>query len=435
MKKTSKSAISQEAGDPPILALSTIAKARTFSDLVLLASGRYPTELLEFLRGCDHLDSTLQRHVQALIDDATMAVPGKRHPQGDGLALPHPMDAEWRFTDATADDLLVAAVDTTNAGDEILLMGVPSVAIAALRSRHDRLFSVIGEHNVISDELRSLTAKDGRFDHDDAGQRLAAAAILDPPWYPDQLCDMLSEAASRCAIGAHVFLSAPSEAVRPSIRDDLRQIEATAIQCGLELVDHVAGMLGYRTPFFEMNALRASGIGTWLPEWRRGSKRVYRKKCSGRTLVSKSPARSGFEVTLSGVRLRLLDVAREGTTADLVPIHSGEIFPTVSMRAPRRSEAVLWTSGNRAFSVEHKACLAALTTIAQDRRLLPEGLYPEISPVRNPKAIDRISPLIQKLLELAEREFAEATNLLGPEAWETAANDARFLSASREASL
>jgi hypothetical protein len=140
-------------------------------------------------------------------------------------------------------------------------------------------------------------------------------------------------------------------------------------------------------------------------------------------------------VTLLGVRLRLLNVAQERATTDLVPIHSGEVFPTVSMRAPRRSEAVLWTSGNRAFSVEHKACLAALMTIAEDRRLLPEGLYPELLPVRNPKTIDRISPLIQKLLELAEREFAEATNLLGSEAWETAANDARFLSDSREAPL
>jgi hypothetical protein len=435
MTKISKSAASEEVGDPPILALSTIAEARTFSDLVLLASGRYPTELLELLRGCDHPDRALQRHVQALIDDATMIVPGNGHPQGAGLALPHPMDAEWRFTDGTADDLLAAAVDATNAGETILLMGVPSVVIAALRSRHDRLFSVIGEHNVISDELRSLTAKDDRFDHDDAGQRLAAAAILDPPWYLHQFCGMLSEAASRCAIGAHVLLSAPSETVRPSIRDDLRQIDATASQCSLELVDHVPGMLGYRTPFFEMNALRASGIGAWLPEWRRGSKRVYRKNGHGRALVSKLPVRSGFEVTLSGVRLRLLNVAQERATTDLVPIHPGEIFPTVSMRAPRRTEAVLWTSGNRAFSVEHKACLAALVTIAEDRRLLPEGLYPELSPVGNPMTIDRISPLIQKLLELAEREFAEATNLLGSEAWETAANDARFLSDSREAPL
>ena len=109
MTKIRKSAASEEVGDPPdlpILALSTIAEARTFSGLVLLASGRYPTELLEFLRGCDHPDPALQRHVQALINDATMIVPGNGHPQGAGLALPHPMDAEWRFTDGTADDLL-----------------------------------------------------------------------------------------------------------------------------------------------------------------------------------------------------------------------------------------------------------------------------------------------------------------------------------------
>jgi hypothetical protein len=345
------------------------------------------------------------------------------------------MDCEWRFTDGTADELLAAASNATRPGDTVLLMGVPSVVLAAHRSDHDRRFSVIGEHNVISDQLRNLTVSDARFDHGDIGASFAAAAILDPPWYPDQFCSMLADAASRCGIGAHIFVSAPSESVRPSIPDDLIKIGEIAALCGLDLVGRSTGKLGYRTPLFEMNALRASGIGAWLPEWRRGDERIYRKSSHGGSWVSKLPGRPGFEVTLAGVRLRLLDVAPDRGTADLVPIHPGEIFPSVSMRAPRRSEAVLWTSGNRAYCVSHSACLAALATIAEDRRLLPEGLYSKISPARKPETIDRINPLIQKLLELAEREFAEATNVLGPDAWETAANDARFLSGSRSGSL
>jgi hypothetical protein len=434
MKTIATSKASAKSGSA-LVGLSTIFGCATFSELILATGGRHPTELLEFLRGLDEPDPALRRHLRRLIDDATTGVAGNGHPQGAGLALPHPMDCEWRFTDGTADDLLDAAGNATKPGDTILLMGVPSVVIAASRSNHDRRFLVVGEHNVISDGLHNLTACDSRFEHGYPVKRSAAAAILDPPWYPDHFCNMLADAASNCAIGAHIFVSAPSASVRPSIPEDIKLIDGMAARCGLDLVGHSTGKLKYRTPFFEMNALRAAGIGAWLPEWRRGDERIYRKSGQGGPRDSKLPDRSGFEVTIAGVRLRLLDVAAGLGTADLAPIHPGEIFPSVSMRAPRRSEAMLWTSGNRAFSVEHAACLAALATIAVDRRLLPEGLYPKISVPRNPEAIDRIDRLIQKLLELAEREFAEATNVLGSDAWETAANDARFLSDSRKGSL
>jgi hypothetical protein len=433
MTLTGSSKAPPTSGSPPV-GLSTVLDCATFSELTLATGGRHPTELLDFLRGLDEQDPALRRHVQSLIDDATTNIAGNGHPQGTGLALPHPMDCEWRFTDGTADDLLAAADSATKPGDTILLMGVPSVAIAASRSNHDRRFSVVGEPNIISDGLRNLTANDARFDHGDPVECFAAAAILDPPWYPDHFCDMLADAASSCAIGAHIFISAPSERVRPSIPDDLKLIDRVAERCGLDLAGLSTGNLKYRTPFFEMNALRAAGIGAWLPVWRRGDERVYRKSNHGGPRCSKLPNRSGFELTVAGVRLRLLDVAAGRGTAELVPIHPGEIFPSVSMRAPRRSEAVLWTSGNRAFVVEHAACLGALARIAVDRQLLPEGLYSKISTPRKPESIDCIDPLIQKLLELAEREFAEATNVLGSDAWETAVNDARFLSGSRRGS-
>lgn len=417
------------------VAPSTMLDCATFSELVLSTGGRHPTELLELLRTLDTPDPVLRQHVQGLIRDATTAASGKGHAQGIGLALPHPLDCEWRFTDHTGDDLLAAVANVTRPGNTILLMGVPSVVVAASRSSQDRRFDVVGEHNVISDGLRNLTARDVRFDHGDQQGCFAAAAILDPPWYPDLFCGMLADAASRCTIGAHIFLSAPAEYVRPSIPDDLRRIDEVAARCGLDLVGSTTGKLKYRTPFFEMNALRAAGIGAWMPEWRRGDERIYRKSRPGAVRAPIPSGRSGFEVTIAGVRIRLLEVPAGGGSAELAPIHPSEIFPSVSMRAPRRSEAVLWTSGNRAFKVEHSACLAALVAIAEDKRLLPEGLYPKISLATKPDTIDRINPLIQKLLEVAERELAEATNVLGPDAWETTANDARFLSDSRRSSL
>src|SRR5947209_2053813 len=82
----------------PIVDISTIAEAATFSELIARTGGRYPTELLELLKGFADPDPVLRRHVQGLIDDAATVVAGNGHPQGAGLALPHPMDCEWRFT-------------------------------------------------------------------------------------------------------------------------------------------------------------------------------------------------------------------------------------------------------------------------------------------------------------------------------------------------
>lgn len=404
--------------------------ANSFRDFVIRAKGRYPTELLQHLARHPKGDDPVGRLVRAMMLEAKAQANTPGLPQGKGLALPHPIDAEWRFTEQTAEKLIEAAVATTVAGDTILLMGVPSVVLAAAQSSENRHFCMIGEANVITEELKSLTAQDSRFVHGDAAPDHAVAAILDPPWYVDQFRSMLGKASQSCRIGAHIFVSAPPEGVRPSIPDDLHLIAEAAGKSGLEVVGQTFGALTYRTPFFELNALRAAGIRAWLPDWRRSNLTTYRKRSNGNFWPSASTKPAGFELTLSGVRFRLLNSGRKEGVPELTPLHDGEIFPSVSIRAPRRAEATFWTSGNRAFRVTFDLALAAMTTMAQARQLLPKRLDSKPSLIGNPNSIDAVESLIQKLTELADREFAEAASILGPAAWETSANDARFLSAS-----
>jgi hypothetical protein len=403
------------------------AGAHSFRELVSQAKGMYPTELLQFLESRPTDSGPTGKNVQAMIAEARLFVVGGNLPQGDGLALPHPIDAEWRFTEETAQSLIEAAVAATGAGESILLIGVPSVALAAARSSHDRLFWVRGEPNVITEGLKSLTAADVRFRHDIFSLAQAGAAILDPPWYVTQFRAMLSQASYHCRTGAHLFVSTPPEGVRPGIAYDLRELSKVATQSGLDLASEDAGALIYRTPFFELNALRAAGIGAWLPDWRRGNLTTY-KKCDLGSSCPTTTAVPAFELTLAGVRLRLLT---SGATqeARLKPLYQDEVFPSVSMRAPRRSEATLWTSGNRAFAIERRSALTALAAMARDRNLLPKGLSSKLLPLGNSQAIDAVKPLIQKLSELVDREFAEAASAVGPAAWDTSANDARFLNA------
>jgi len=362
-----------------------------------------------------------------MIAEARTSSVGAELPQGEGLALPHPVDAEWRFTEKTAEKLVHTAVAATQPGDSILLMGVPSVVLAAAQSQEDRKYWVCGEQNIITDGLKRITADDPRFHHNVAHELHAAAAIVDPPWYVDQFREMLSQASNRCRTGAHIFASTPAEEVRPGIVDDLILISEAATQSGLELDHEDLAALVYRTPFFEVNALRAAGVGAWLPNWRRGDLVVYRKRLMGRTwpVVDKAPA---FELTLSGIRLRLLGW-EDSPPVEFSPLYDGEISPSVSMRAPRRAEAALWTSGNRAFITPKGLTLAAMLEMAGERQLLPKGLGPELSEARNRYSIDVVRPLIQKLTELADRELAEAASVVGSVAWERSANDARFLNA------
>src|ERR1700720_2991762 len=104
-----------------------LTEASSFADLIHLSEGTHPTELLQRMTSYKPTTRLLQENVQALIADATRGEPNKVLPQCRQLALPHPMDAEWRFTDCTARVLLDAAVATTQPGDIVLLMGVPSV--------------------------------------------------------------------------------------------------------------------------------------------------------------------------------------------------------------------------------------------------------------------------------------------------------------------
>jgi hypothetical protein len=401
---------------------------QSFEALVAGAEGLFPTEVLQFLEAHRTDDEFNRAAIESMISEARLLGRTSDLPQGHGLALPHPLDAEWRFTDATAATLLEMAIAATSPADPILLVGVPSVALAAVRRDDDRRYWVRGEQNIITDGVIRRTVSDRRFRHDQIDGFGAAAAIVDPPWYVPQFREMLGLASRYCRAGAAIFVTKPYDEVRPGIRDDLVSMAETASQAGLVSTAESKGAVTYRTPFFELNALRSAGIGVWLPEWRRGNIVTYEKRSPGLTWPA-SPKAPSFELTVSGIRIRLLGWEDDGV-GDIIPLHTGGVFPSVSMRAPRRAEATLWTSGNRAFKAPRLLTLAAMLEIAALRQVLPKRLEPELSRSKNCCSVDAVEPLIQKLTELADREAAEAASLLGSAAWERSANDARFLNAS-----
>jgi hypothetical protein len=397
------------------------SESGSFATLVAKAGGRHPIEVFEALADRPRTDDEQRAYAEA----AAPSPPGCVLSQGSGLPLPHPLDSEWRFEDATADALLAEAVARTRAGDSILLLGVPTVVMRALRSAADRRFVVRSEANVIGTALERATAADSRFvtEHIDP----CAAAITDPPWYPELYDALLAEAAAACCDDGLVFSSAPPEGVRPAAADEWRAALASAERRGLELVEIRDQALAYRTPAFEVAAMRAAGLGVWLPHWRRGNQVIFRKSRQIRTPlpVTSPPA---FELTLSGVRMRLL-ANPAAATRPLSALVCHEVFPSVSARAVGRARANLWTSSNRAFVCDPLVALAAMQRIATARNLWPKRLDPPLIASANSQSIDVIR-LAEELSRIAARDLAHTAALVGESSWDRSVNDARFLNGS-----
>lgn len=399
--------------------LGASAAATDFSALLEALPGIGPTDAVRALE-----TGGRDPHVRRLLADARKpGMPTLPFDQVTALPLPHPLDMEWRFTDATAESLLANAIAVTRDGDAILLLGVPSIAAAAAKTTVDRTFLVTGEGNVICEALQQATRADPRFVHRSSGRK-AAAAIVDPPWYIGAYTEMLAECSDRCAPGASVWLAMPPIGVRPSARQDRSVMLKIATTSGFATTNESERAV-YRTPLFELTAWQAAGIGAWLPAWRSGDivRLIKRRDPAG--LAPKVIRPPAFELTLDGVRIKLL--LDQTGPAELKPLVAGEVLPSVSARLPGRERASLWTSSNRAFCVDSRLALAAIFALAEQRGLVwQSGFTSEEIVQRDPATVDGIHALTHQIETLATREIALTEAYLGETAWLRKLNDARF---------
>lgn len=346
-----------------------IASGRTrFAAIVKRLPGVYPERVLgslRRLRANGHIAAQLLSDIE--FEVTRRPVPTKRA-IADDLPLPHPLEYEWRFTANTALRLLGMATQLSATGDSVLLLGTPSVAAMAAMYPSDRHVVFVGEDNAVTNSLRRLNGKaDSRVqiltcgEVDYAGD--AAVVMLDPPWYFDFIRAMLAAAALGCRLGGHLILSLSSIGTRPSAIDDRFRTTRLAERLGLEVIEERHSALSYCSPLFERNALSAVGLTNVPNDWRRSDLMLLRK-CR-RVEIPAPPRtthlRTWTEIVLGRVRV----LTREGSVierraiASLDPVAGGPVLPSVSRRDPRRREANVWTSGNRAFSCNRTDLLVA----------------------------------------------------------------------------
>ena len=194
------------------------------------------------------------------------------------------------------------------------------------------------------------------------------AVLADPPWYVDEAVGFLSGASQLCVRGGTVLLSFAPDGMRPEIRDERREIIVRAEALGLSFVGIENLALSYATPFFERNALRASGFWQVVPAWRRGDLLTFRK--TGSSFPKNGSVNTDGsvwdEVSIDGIRFRVRRLEGSGfADPRLKKLVEGDILPTVSRRDGRRGQVLVWTSGNRVFRCNGASVFTAILRAVQ----------------------------------------------------------------------
>lgn len=129
--------------------------ASTFGTLLSSLPGVFPTIALEAvhrLRQSGRVDRTA---AEALENQARVA---RRTPSGtdDRLPPPHPLEFEWRFTQATAREMLSLAASFASRDDRVMLFGTPSLAAMAAASPITPQTIFVGENNAVTRSIAAI---------------------------------------------------------------------------------------------------------------------------------------------------------------------------------------------------------------------------------------------------------------------------------------
>jgi hypothetical protein len=265
-------------------------------------------------------------------------------------ASPHPLDFDWRFEQATVDRVCSVLVD----GGRVLALGAPSVARRLERLGCDVMLvdrqPKLGVSRHVVADLDLLVEPMPGFD----------AAILDPPWYPANLIQWATHAASCVGVGGTVLASAWPASARPGAADELN--DAIATMSDWASVRRLPIDPTYEVPRFEQLAIEAAGPGPLSASPRRGillELSVIRQPARRRPL-DRPEVWQRF--VIDGYQLALRLGGPEAVCPGLLR-HSKAVawrWPFVSARAPGRSEIDLWSSDGEVAQVLSAAAVAKL---------------------------------------------------------------------------
>ncbi len=393
-----------------------------FNELIRLSSGANLDEVIDWVKTArpDGMGALLEEVATDRID---------LRPQGEGLPLPHPCDAEFRFDEPTVTRLAQLLMETTAPGEEILLVGSPTLAIEFARRETDRRIRFIGMDDCVTTAVCAAYAGNSCFMLGQGSGSTASAAVVDPPWYREPLEEMTASVSHGLISGKSALFVAPKPGTRPGALEDMSgYLEYLA---GIGLIDPQILSLeaGYRSPLFEIAALEPAGIRP-PATWRYANVLTLRKCEIGQPAPRASkPTTDHEELVFDGMRIRLIAATEPQDLAAVEPIRLGNnptVFPSVSRRAERRGQYNLWTTTNRVARVDADKLIAAFAEIRDIPEVSLRAILQEPqSDHGRGKKLDFTQEATQWVIEMLATERRQSIRLVGDGAWQTQQTDCR----------
>lgn len=185
----------------------------------------------------------------------------------------------------------------------------------------------------------------------------AAAAIVDPPWYPTDTQAFLAATNRVCAHRARIVLCQPTLATRPGVAEERAALLDELPRLGF-CYRSTAAPVRYQMPHFEASSLKVAAPELLIPtDWRVGDVLILERSATAlRTDPQGMPAETWQEVIFGPARIKL----RRTEPPNLGSLVPGHILDTVSRRDLVRQRIGLWTSGNRVFTLADPAAIGRL---------------------------------------------------------------------------
>lgn len=348
----------------------------TLTELFKAIPGVYPVLVLEAVSRlvlAQKIDAQIAAKIIKTAQRAT-SKPADRYarPQRLPLPVPHPLDYDWRFSEAAIRKLTSLCLESTQAGDIVALLGVPSVFAMAMELTSQRTLVLIDANPAIVELLGKGYSNETilRCDllKDPVPEVGAAAVVLDPPWYMEYFTAFFWAATRLCAMGGKVLVSLPPLGTRPGIEYERAELLTYANQLGLTLETLSPAALPYIMPPFEVNALSRANVWGIPPDWRRGDLAVFTKSQTietARPYVMEATEPYWNEYRIGEVRIRVKpDEEKVFIDPKLVSLVEGDILLSVSRREPLRAKVDVWTSGNRVFACRGSGILQQILKAA-----------------------------------------------------------------------
>ena len=318
------------------LVLREARLATNFATLSEACEGAWPAWLRGILVARDDADA---RRLLA----SARSTPGTRIKTDRRLPLAHPLDADWRFTRESADRILDILLADTPAGEDILLIAMPTVALAAHDRGHSRRIVIASRASDPVDAALRLAMPSARFASlGGAAKHRFNTIALDPPWYDDVASDMIAKALAHIGARGCVYVCAPDRFTRPSAAPKLGALQTNPEGLGFAATKLIERMR-YATPFFELRCLEANGLNNISARWRTGV--LIACTPLAHSLAVKSARSSASnewrEMTHGPIRLWL-----RRAVGVLPGTRTVGISTSISRTDPSRLTARLWTSGN-----------------------------------------------------------------------------------------